>query len=267
MMLHCVQLPGRFYRVIPSSNAPPSDKREALKWHNRRAIVDAAARLARHKGLQGFTVNDLAEAAGVSRRTVFNHFSGVEEAVQASFLDAIEGLYADFHASIGDARFPDLPTAFHKFVEAAAALDVVGTVCQAIVPLLPEGYPPNPTENSTRVVTSPGDSAACLSSASPGGTGPVAVNASAEVATETDLLAVRATDAAVRELVALLHNRVENADPFDSHLLGECLVTTITVCAQRWFTATHGELTDETRALWQNLLSRGMTSLGRGFAA
>lgn len=246
MMLHCVQLPGKFYPVIPSSSAPPSDKREALKWHNRRAIVDAAARLARQKGLQGFTVNDLADAAGVSRCTVFNHFSGVEEAVQASFLDAIEGLYADFHASIGDARFPDLPTAFHKFVEAAALLDVVGTVCQAIVPLLPEGYPPPSPENSA---------------------GAVAVNASAEGATETDLLAVRATDAAVRELVALLHNRVENADPFDSHLLGECLVTTITVCAQRWFTATHGELTDETRALWQNLLSRGMTSLGRGFAA
>lgn len=229
--------------LTPST--PPSDKREALKWHNRRAIVDAAARLARERGISGFTVNDLAEAAGVSRRTIFNHFTGVEEAVQASFLDAMSGLYGQFHSIIGQQRFADLPTAYERFAEAAAQLDVIGTVCQALLPFLPDAKPE------------------CTGSTD--GAKPASVPERGT--TELELLAVRSTDAAAREIVGLLHDQVDAADPFEAHLLAEYLITTLTVAADRWFAATHGELTQDTRALWQELLQRGMHSLGRGFAA
>ncbi|MDO5618131.1 TetR/AcrR family transcriptional regulator [Kocuria sp.] len=227
-----------------TQGTPPSDKREALKWHNRRAIVVAAAQLARERGLQGFTVNDLAQAAGVSRRTVFNHFGGVEEAVQASFLDAIAGLYAQFRTSLGEQRFPDLPTAFRQFAQEASHLDVVGTVCQAIAPFLPEGQgKPRAQSVDYKPANIPG-----------------------QATTDIELLAVRATDATAREIVSILQDRVDHADPFQAHLLGEYLITTITVCADRWFAATHGELTEETRALWQQLLRQGMDSLGKGIA-
>lgn len=47
----------------------------------RQAIVSAAQRLAADCGYTGFTVDDLAKAVGVSRRTLFNHVSSKEEAV------------------------------------------------------------------------------------------------------------------------------------------------------------------------------------------
>lgn len=228
-----------------SPSTPPGDKREALKWHNRRAIVEAAARLAREQGISEFTVNDLAEAAGVSRRTIFNHFTGVEEAVQASFLDAMSGLYDQFHSMIGEQRFADLPTAYARFAQVAGQMDVIGTVCQALLPFLPQ--------TNSECSRSHG--------------GPTPASVAEQGSTELELLAVRSTDAAARQIVGLLHDRVDAADPYEAHLLGEYLVTTLTVAADRWFAATHGELTQDTRALWQDLLQRGMNALGRGFAA
>ena len=59
----------------PARHRPPEDRREAVKYHNRRAIIDAAAALAAERGLGRFTVNDLADRAGVSRRTIFNYFA------------------------------------------------------------------------------------------------------------------------------------------------------------------------------------------------
>lgn len=47
----------------------------------RSAIISAAQRLAVDCGYSGFTVEDLARAVGVSRRTLFNHVSSKEEAV------------------------------------------------------------------------------------------------------------------------------------------------------------------------------------------
>ncbi|WP_047690289.1 TetR/AcrR family transcriptional regulator [Kocuria sp. ZOR0020] len=228
-----------------TQSTPPSDKREALKWHNRRAIVEAAALLGLEHGISGFTVNDLAKEAGVSRRTIFNHFTGVEEAVQASFLDAMSGLYGQFQDSIGEQRFADLPTAYVRFAEVALELDVIGTVCEALVPFLP-----SPSQQT----------GTCSEADKPSS---VPKQGSAEL----ELLAVHSTDAAARKIVGLLHERVDTKDPFEAHLLAEYLITTITVSADRWFGRTHGELTQETRALWQELLQRGMNALGRGFAA
>lgn len=47
----------------------------------RAAIIAAAQRLAVNCGYSGFTFDDLAQAVGVSRRTLFNHVSSKEEAV------------------------------------------------------------------------------------------------------------------------------------------------------------------------------------------
>lgn len=57
------------------------DRRAERKAASHRALADAALRLARENGLDGFTIDDVARAAGTSRRTFFNHFTSKEEAV------------------------------------------------------------------------------------------------------------------------------------------------------------------------------------------
>ncbi|GAB4099123.1 TetR/AcrR family transcriptional regulator [Sinomonas halotolerans] len=71
-------------------------RREQNKAATRDAIVSAVLSLARERGLGGFTVEDIADSAGVSRRTFFNYFTSPEEAIAAptfGFLDrALEQL-------------------------------------------------------------------------------------------------------------------------------------------------------------------------------
>lgn len=55
--------------------------RERKKDDTRRALVDTAYRLTLDRGYDGFTVADLAEAVGISRRTFSNYFSSRAECV------------------------------------------------------------------------------------------------------------------------------------------------------------------------------------------
>lgn len=48
------------------------------------------------RGFDGFTMDDLAEAAGVSRRTLFNYFPGKADAVLGAKQDVPESLIAEF---------------------------------------------------------------------------------------------------------------------------------------------------------------------------
>ncbi|WP_315915573.1 TetR/AcrR family transcriptional regulator [Arthrobacter sp. lap29] len=72
-----------FPESLPLTVAPTS-RRELNKAATREAIALAALDFLRSGDLNTFTVDDVAEAAGVSRRTFFNYFSSVEAAV-ASF--------------------------------------------------------------------------------------------------------------------------------------------------------------------------------------
>ncbi|MEV0902964.1 TetR/AcrR family transcriptional regulator [Actinoplanes sp. NPDC049802] len=57
----------------------PLDRRAALKARHRRAILDAADALI-GEGVR-FSVDQLAERADVSRRTIFNHFVSIDDVV------------------------------------------------------------------------------------------------------------------------------------------------------------------------------------------
>lgn len=74
----------------PQPAAPTPSRREQNKAATRQAIADAALNLLRGKGPGNFTVEDIAEAAGISRRTFFNYFSSTEAALASvtnGFLD------------------------------------------------------------------------------------------------------------------------------------------------------------------------------------
>ena len=63
-----------------------------------RRITIAAQELTIERGYDGFTLDELAERVGVSRRTLFNHVRGKEEAVLGVRPDFDPALVADFRA-------------------------------------------------------------------------------------------------------------------------------------------------------------------------
>jgi AcrR family transcriptional regulator len=62
-----------------------TDRREARRLATNRRITLEAQRLVEARGLDGFTMDDLAEAADVSRRTLFNHVGSKLDAVLGEF--------------------------------------------------------------------------------------------------------------------------------------------------------------------------------------
>jgi AcrR family transcriptional regulator len=74
----------------PDGGAAPPSRRELNKAATRQAITDAALGLLRSRGPGNFTVEDIAETAGISRRTFFNYFSSTEVVIASvthGFLD------------------------------------------------------------------------------------------------------------------------------------------------------------------------------------
>jgi len=72
--------------------------RDLKKVENTHRITVCAQRLTEARGLDGFTMADLAEAAEVSRRTLFNYFPGKVDAVLGAHPDIPEADLTRFRA-------------------------------------------------------------------------------------------------------------------------------------------------------------------------
>jgi AcrR family transcriptional regulator len=79
------------------AGSPPTDDAEA-----RKRIIDTASRLVDGRGAGQTTVSDIADALGITRRTVYRYFAGTEELFTAvadvalgSFVAQIDRLVAD----------------------------------------------------------------------------------------------------------------------------------------------------------------------------
>jgi len=77
--------------------SPPADDAEA-----RKRIIDAALRLVDRRGAAQTTVSDIADALGITRRTVYRYFTGTDELFAAaaesalgSFVTQIDRVVAD----------------------------------------------------------------------------------------------------------------------------------------------------------------------------
>jgi AcrR family transcriptional regulator len=77
--------------TAPVKKPYTSTLRAAQARATRRAIVDAAARLFAQRGYGGTTVDAIADAAGVSRKTVFTSVGGKTEALKLAIDWAIAG--------------------------------------------------------------------------------------------------------------------------------------------------------------------------------
>ncbi len=99
-------------------------RRERKKLETHRALATAARELALARGLEGLTVEDIADAADVSVRTFFNYFSCKEEAlvgVEPSVLDELGAALEERPAAEGplDALRAVLVTGVDDVAEAA----------------------------------------------------------------------------------------------------------------------------------------------------
>ncbi len=77
---------------------PTVGLRESKKVGTRAALIQCALQLADERGYDGFTIADLVEMAGVSRRTFSNYFTGKAECLAAvcdSWIDAAVQMIAD----------------------------------------------------------------------------------------------------------------------------------------------------------------------------
>ena len=81
-------LSAKLYFVINSANTD-GGLRERKRAATRTAITAVARSMTAARGLSGFTVEEVCEEAGISRRTFFNYFHSKEDAVIGSFSDEL----------------------------------------------------------------------------------------------------------------------------------------------------------------------------------
>lgn len=215
--------------------SPAADRRSHLRDQRHVAIVEAARTLATHHGADGFTVEGVATAAGVSRRTVFNHFAGVDQLLVAVCeliftevtVDLLEGLER------GTATLPEGDAG------SRAALDAL---CE-----------------STRTVDLPAAIASIHRVL--GGPDPADERA--------DMIARTALEHVVGRLRERLVARAPGVDPLDLELTLTLLTSGLAAIGRRWVEE-HPDLTTDVpadaRTAWDHLLDRLLHRLRAGYA-
>lgn len=79
------------------AGTPPADDAEA-----RKRIIDAALRLVDRRGAAQTTVSDIADALGITRRTVYRYFAGTEELFTAVAEEALGSFVAQIDRLVAD---------------------------------------------------------------------------------------------------------------------------------------------------------------------
>ena len=94
-------------------------RRSARRSANAHRITRCAQRLADERGLDGFTMDELADEAGVSRRTLFNYFPGKDDAVLGGLPEPDPDELATFRAGGPTGNLvDDMSVLIHGMLEA-----------------------------------------------------------------------------------------------------------------------------------------------------
>src|SRR3954454_7398217 len=106
-----------------STTAEPG-LRERKKAATRQSLHDAAVRLATEHGLDGITVEAIADEAGVSRRTFSNYFASKEEALMYGDFRRVRSLIATLRARpAGESPWAALTASAAEFNRQLGGLD------------------------------------------------------------------------------------------------------------------------------------------------
>ena len=212
------------------STAPALDRRAALKARHRQAILDAADALIAERGAPRFSVDELADRADVSRRTIFNHFSGLDQVVLTLGTVAITNAVEEFQTATAAVATPAVVlTRASLFDEVTLALRSIDL--PAVIAYL------------WRVLEG-------------GSEGPGEPNVMQDVFS-------RATE----HLSADAARRSSEVDDLDVELLVSSLMHGIAVIAVHWVRRTDGALDDASRAVWGELLDRLVETVRTGWPA
>ncbi|MGG7508827.1 TetR/AcrR family transcriptional regulator [Plantibacter sp. YIM 135249] len=210
-----------------STAVPTEDRRAALRARHHRAILDAARVIIAEQGIAGINVDLLAERADVSRRTVFNHFSSIDDIVTTACTEELALVIESFRSAVN--KRPAGPgTRLSMFEDVAAAIratDVPGIISflwNALGGFTVEDSRPQQLFQATFSRTTQ------------------------ELALE---LAARNTD----------------VDELEAALLVSSLMHGVEVIAHHWIAATDAATDDEARALWTALLDRLIASVRAGY--
>lgn len=76
------------------SEEPPPGRRDRKKSETRRALRDAAHRLFAEQGFRQTTIDEITDAADVSRRTFFRYYSSKEDLLRAEIADLLPVMLA-----------------------------------------------------------------------------------------------------------------------------------------------------------------------------
>ena len=101
-----------------------TNRRETKRYQTALRLQQCAVQLTVERGFDGWTIDDLAVAADVSRRTVFNYFDGKAEVVLGPEPEVDEQLMAEFVAGGPTGRlFDDLIVLAHEATREKADTD------------------------------------------------------------------------------------------------------------------------------------------------
>lgn len=214
-----------------SSLAPPAGLGGAREAR-RRAVLDAARTLATEHGAGGFTVEQVAERAGVSRRTIFNYVASLDqllvEVCEQILAEATTALLAEISRRGTD-----------DDVEA-------GTAAPALLDVVAQ---------ATRGVDLPGAIAAIDR----------VLGAPAPDDERLQVISRTAFDHAAERLREQLVGRAPDLDPIDLEIGLALLFAGIAVVAEIWIDRHRdpsSEVSPTARADWDQLLDRVLVRLG-----
>ncbi len=204
------------------------DRRAALKAKHRAAILQAARDLIEERGGRDFSVDDLAARADIARRTVFNHFSSLDEVLLAVCEEVLSVIIDRFLADMAKTPVGDGSRAsmFEEIESAARGADLA----RAIVRM-------------KSIIGEPDDVA----------------DARAAILTQTAFARV------TERLGVEVRRRHPAADELDAALLVDSLMSGIVVIAEHWLKTTGPRLDQEAIDDWDALLGRLVHSVRSGY--
>ena len=202
------------------------DRRAALKARHRQAILDAADALIRERGNPRFSVDELAERADVSRRTVFNHFASLDDIVVIACTQLLTGTVEEFRAATGASlpRHASREVLLDEFAAGMRRIDLPSVISYLSGVFFDEGADSRSHSAMHDVFT-------------------------------------RTTEQVSRETAA----RAVETDELEVEILVGSLVNGLGVVAHRWIEQTGGSLDAASREVWNDLLDRLIATVRAGY--
>jgi AcrR family transcriptional regulator len=210
-----------------SAALPALDRRAALRARHHRAILDATRAMIAERGIAGFNVDVMAERADVSRRTVFNHFSSIDDLVTTSCTEELAVVIESFRSAV-NARPAGPGSRVSMFEDVAAALratdipNIISYIWNALGGFAPDDSRPQQLFQATFSRTT-------------------------------------------RELARELADRNVDVDELEAGFLVSSLIHGAEVIVERWIAMTGATTDDDARAHWAVLLERLIASVRTGY--